>query len=169
MQEEGEDKIIFYVVNFAYIFKEHFVLIIITLTNLQFANLILFLSNLFELANNNLKTYLKSTKAFIKREESTDRARKELTLIDVTDGNLSKLIDFYDEIYDLCKHANKYFGVSLLLSSILTLLTMLVSLYFLVNTDVIQYDFKMFVFQFGYTVLNLWFVLYCCESAVSEV
>lgn len=149
-------------------FLHHYFFFMITLINLQFVNLVLFYRSLFQVANDDLKSYLKSNisaTGFHFRDEAFTKTKKEMQLIDEL-GDISKLINYYDQVSNLCRHANVCFNESLLLTSVLTLITVLMSLYFVVrewNTA------GVFIFQFGYSVFNLWCILYSCESASCEV
>lgn len=137
----------------------------ITMINLQFINLVLFYRSLFKIANSDIKLYLKSRKAFTIRQEAVGITKKDTGLIDEV-GDITKLIIYYDQVANLCRHANLCFNESLMLTSILSFITILMSLYFVINKWI---TFGIFVFQFSYSVLNLWLILYVCESTNSEV
>lgn len=143
------------------VFSEHYLFFLITLINLQFANIVLFYSFLFRVANNDLKQYMKSRKSW---EIAIERTKKVVLIDDK--GDASKLVDYYDEVGNLCRHANLCFNETLVLTSVFTFISVLLSLYLVINklTTV-----GIFIFDYSYSVYNLWCILYSCESVSYEV
>lgn len=160
-EEERIINMIFMVMN---ALEEHYLVYVITMINLQFCNGILFLKSLIDVINLDLKRCLRN-KAFVTRSEVTEYSAKNTSLMD-EDGEISKLVQFYDEICDLCKLLNEYFNPTLLITSILTLTTTLLCLYFFITKVMEPVQFAC---NFSYCILNLWLILFCCENLVSEV
>lgn len=137
---------------------QHYPEFLLILITLQFCNFALFLSSLFNVITIELKRQLQSN-ASIEEGKS-----KNMDVLIDEEGNISKLVNYHNELFDLCKALNKEFNFLLLIFITSNFTYMLFSLF---NA------FKGFFFPnvcfFSYNLLSLWFVLFSSKTLAEKV
>lgn len=140
---------------------ESYLRYVITFINIQFSSVVMCFYFVFMSINQELKSNLR----FV-RLGSVLPVKNKMNLI-MENGDISNLVETYEKICRLCKKSNKCFGGSMLISAISTFVQILLSLYYVL---VVKEDTPaMFVTWFIYYAIEEWFVLFACESVVSEV
>lgn len=136
---------------------EQYLRYVITLFRFQFANSLLLLYAVFNLANEEFYEIFKSKRMLL------DSTLKKTSgkILDIT-----KIINLYTRACDSCGILNKCFGPTLTVASICMMLQIVLCCYTLVTKNI---TISMFLFWFGSFVIEEWFVLFSCEKVIREV